>query len=868
MVSCILAIIFLTSSMSLILMIGSTSAGPSSSWPSDSDWIWIDYDKNEDGSIDDWRDVKNAYYYFNGTHLFLRLECYDVPGSKWPAGDARYKWFINTTQRLYMSGGNIIGGSYLLFVEDTDNDGQGEIYLLKDVEGDGKFDEYSPGQPYDYRNYEVTDLTNVTFRIIGNHIDMAVSWASLGNPSSYGLIWATDQENPNLNQAPTTDHPDEEIGLVRHDVAAISQTVNATEVEQGKMVEISVVVKNYGTVQETFDVSIYFWSAFVGKQRITLDAGATTTLTFTWNTSLVPPGTYSIMAFADSAGEITEINEDDNWCTAPATVTVKIHDVAAISQTTNITLVERGKGVRIDVKVKNLGNYTETFNVTVYYDNAPIGTKTVNSLAPGDEIIVSFEWDTSGVRPETYFIKAFVDSSRTITELNETNNNCTTTTPVIVYSTAAPSISVEKVLVRVVSGPDPAIIGHSTTYEIEILVANTGNVVLEKVNLTDYIWGGVTGVALVPGYPGYAEIRPVNGQLAIVWNMSSLGLAGTGNDTATLRFRVTLTPSSSGVHVLNRGRDLTAEGKHDTTVVSDTADLDVVVLAYRRDVAAVSQTPLKSTVIQRELVGIDVEVRNSGDYYAETFNVTLYYSPDGITWTEIEPIDTIRVFNLGMGGSITLRFVWDTEGVAPGRYYIKAFADSGRELLETDEVNNNCTQPAAIKIEVHDIVAVRQEANVTLARPGDPIKITGILRNGGSESETFIVRCYYGAPEIPPIQIGSDKTMTLAPGADGTVEFDWDTSGVAPGTYWIEIRAVPVEAELDIHDNACGFELRILLAPVGGEITGITLTALITALKSLISPIITALMIIMTAAAIASALAAYIIYKRTRRKTA
>lgn len=812
--------------------------------------------------------MKNAYYYFNETHLFLRLECYDVPGSKWPAGDARYKWFINTTQNLYMSGGNIIGGSYLLFVEDTDNDGQGEIYLLKDITGDGKFDEYSPGQAYDYRNYEVTDPTNATFRIVGNYIDMAVKWASLGNPASYGLMWATDQENPNLNQAPTTDHPDEEIGLLRHDVMAVNQTASPTEVTRGDSVTITVYVKNYGTVQETFNVTVYFGPTVISTQRVTALAGETKELTFTWDTSLVPPGTYTITAFADSGGEITEINEDDNWCTAPTTVTVKVHDVAAISQSTNTTLVEQGKVVRINVTVKNLGNYTETFNVTVYYDSTPIETRTVSDLAPGGQTTVSFEWDTSGVPPETYFIKAFVDSSREIAEFNETNNNCTTITPVIVYPAAMPKISVEKVLVGVVSGPDPAIVGYSTTYEIEILVANIGNVPLEKVNVTDYIWGGVTDVTLVTGYPGQAEIRTIGGQRVIVWNMSSLGPAGKlGNDTATLRFRVTLTPDSSGVYVLNRGQDLTVEGKYDTTVVSDTADFDVVVSAYRRDVAAVSQTPLKSTVIQGELVGIDVKVENSGDYYAETFNVTLYYSLDGTTWTEIEPIDTIRVFDLGRGENITLRFVWDTGGVAPGTYYIKAFADSGKELPETDENNNNCTRTAAIKIEVHDIVAVTQSANVTWARPGDPIKITGILRNDGSEIETFIVRCYYGTPEIPPIQIGSDETMTLDPGGEGTVEFEWDTSGVAPGTYWIEIRAIPVEGELDTHDNACGFELRVLIAPVGGEITGITPAALIIALKSLISPIITAIMMIMTAAAIASALAAYIIYRR-RKKTA
>lgn len=808
----------------LISLIGvALMSNVAGAWPSDSDWIYIDWDKNENGLQDDWRDVEEAYYYYDEDYLYLRLKCYGVPGSEWKVdtkvSDARYKWFINTTMPLYMSGGNIIGASYLLFVEDTDDDGIGEIYLLEDIEGDGKFDEYGPGQQYDYRNYTVTDPKIADFRISGNYIDMMVNWTSLDNPRSYGLMWATDQENPNLNQAPTTDHPDEERGIVVHDVVAVSQQANATEVEQGETVKVSVEVRNSGTCSESFDVTVYFGPKVTCAKRVeNLAAGATTLVEFDCPTAGVEPGTYIIRAFADSAGEIAEINEENNWCTAQATVTVKVHDVAAISQTTNVTTVEQGGWVRIDVVVKNFGNYTETFNVTVYYDNTPIDTKTVNSLDPGSETTVSFDWNTAGVSPETYFIKAFADSSRSISEFNEENNNCTATTIVTVAPAQAPSISVEKALVRVVDGPDPAIVGYSTTYEIEILVVNTGNVELVNINVTDYIYEGVTYISLGTPSNGTAQYRTVDGRPVIVWNITSLN----SSESATLTFSVTLTPNEPGIFILNRGQDLTAVGRTEGyATVSDTADLDVTVYAYTRDVEAISQTPAKDTVIQGETVGIDVVVKNSGNYSAETFNVTLFYSPDQTTWMKIEPIHTIRVYSLGENEETTIRFAWDTSGVPPGTYYIRAMADSSRELLETYEENNNCTAATTIKVQVHDIVAVSQSTDVTSVIRGGIVKITAVIRNDGSETETFTVRCYYGTPTISPIQIGSDQTMTLESGKEATLEFIWDTSGVDPGTYWIEVRALPVNGEIDTNDNTCTTETPVTVVekiPVGGEI--------------------------------------------------
>jgi len=301
------------------------AAEPGASWPAS--WIQFDWDKNENGPIDDWRDVEYAYYQYDSEYLYLKLECYDTPGKEWPNGkEGRYKWFIDLEGNLYHSGENIFDAEYLIFVEDTDNNVTGEMYLLFDTNGDNNFGEYEPWPPTNYTNYSITDPNVGGWRIVSPYqIEMYISWNSIGNPSSYWITWATDQENPNLDQGPTTDHVDEEQPVAVNDVAAIGQTPTPTSVAQGETVTVEVVVENQGTQTETFNVTCYFDAGVVGTQLVTnLAAGNSITLNFSWDTTGVTPGTYNITAWADSDAAIAESDETDNWCTAPATVTVRM----------------------------------------------------------------------------------------------------------------------------------------------------------------------------------------------------------------------------------------------------------------------------------------------------------------------------------------------------------------------------------------------------------------------------------------------------------------------------------------------------------------------------------------------------------------
>jgi len=83
-----------------------------------------------------------------------------------------------------------------------------------------------------------------------------------------------------------------------------------------------------------------------------------------------------------------------------------VHDIAVISVVPNATAVCAGDIVRIGVTLKNQGNTYETFNVVAYYDSIPINTQTVTDLIPGTNVILTFDWNTAGMSPGDYTMKA------------------------------------------------------------------------------------------------------------------------------------------------------------------------------------------------------------------------------------------------------------------------------------------------------------------------------------------------------------------------------------------------------------------------------------------------------------------------------
>jgi len=245
----------------------------------------------------------------------------------------------------------------------------------------------------------VTDLKNGTSKIV------YFTWNTAGiAEGTYNITAVASTVPEEIDTADNTKTCEKKVTLGRHSIAITNIIVSPIKVAVGESVSINVTVINLGNWAESFNVTVKYDNTEIETQPVgNLVQGVNITLTFNWNTTGVAEGTYTIRAVASSVPG--EIDTTDN--TSPdVTVLLGRHDVAVISVTVSQTEVLVGESMSISVTVENQGNWTETFNVTAKFDDTEIGTLSVTDLASGASTTLNFNWDTDGVNPGTYTIKA------------------------------------------------------------------------------------------------------------------------------------------------------------------------------------------------------------------------------------------------------------------------------------------------------------------------------------------------------------------------------------------------------------------------------------------------------------------------------
>jgi len=86
------------------------------------------------------------------------------------------------------------------------------------------------------------------------------------------------------------------------------------------------------------------------------------------------------------------------------------HDVAILDAIPSSRSVNVGDVLDVNVTVRNEGDYTESFNTTVYYGSKVIDTRFVDSLAPNATLPLVFHWDTHDVADGNYTLLIRVEA--------------------------------------------------------------------------------------------------------------------------------------------------------------------------------------------------------------------------------------------------------------------------------------------------------------------------------------------------------------------------------------------------------------------------------------------------------------------------
>lgn len=179
-----------------------------------------------------------------------------------------------------------------------------------------------------------------------------------------------------------------------HDVAVTGITASTLAVK-GALLDIAVTVANQGDFDETFTVTLTDTTdaVTIGSTSVTLAAGQSTSLSFTWDTTTSTLGDHILKAEADTVAG--ETNTDNNTATTTVTIKEPSHDVAVTAVDAPLE-VTGGDVAVINVTVENQGTYTETITVTLTDITAgtQIGSQAV-TLDVGTATTVSFNWDTT-----------------------------------------------------------------------------------------------------------------------------------------------------------------------------------------------------------------------------------------------------------------------------------------------------------------------------------------------------------------------------------------------------------------------------------------------------------------------------------------
>jgi hypothetical protein len=329
-------------------------------------------------------------------------------------------------------------------------------------------------------------LANVTFTVVGygatnitfgrgsseTFLQCFNATPSPGNP--YGQAYFI------IEAATMPDHIQDSylINIQNLHTVGVPCITASSEVVVEHVADINVTVVNGGNFTENGNVTLYYNMTEIGTKPFTmLGSGEFETVSFSWNTSGVAQGNYTL-----NATVTISVDEYSNDNTKTALVELKeVHDVAILNLSAP-TQPDIGEPITVNVTIANNGSFEESVNITLIFGQwhetskrlmnpTLIGSKMKNVSAV-DSALVQFNWDASGIDPQpTHTLNATVTISET--DIHPDDNIETTTIKVV---------KGHDVTVQSVEVTSPVFVGQSAS--INVTVQNNGLYTEESVNVT------------------------------------------------------------------------------------------------------------------------------------------------------------------------------------------------------------------------------------------------------------------------------------------------------------------------------------------------------------------------------------------------
>jgi len=186
----------------------------------------------------------------------------------------------------------------------------------------------------------------------------------------------------------------------------------------GEIAVVNVTARNIGDYNETSGISLFQNDLPIGNYpSASFLSHEDVNSIFRWNTSGLTQGNYTLSTRIEAVEN--ESNFDNNVMNITLEVVEPI-DVALTGLYLPSTEVYTGQIINFTVTVKNLGNATESFNVTAYCNDTSFGIKS-GGLAVGQENAFIFQWNTTNINPnQTRVLWAEVNTTHF--DINMTNN--------------------------------------------------------------------------------------------------------------------------------------------------------------------------------------------------------------------------------------------------------------------------------------------------------------------------------------------------------------------------------------------------------------------------------------------------------------